>query len=108
MEELAGVIEIGGFGRAILIHEDCVIGSAEVGEVGCEVGPGFGMSSKGLVPVVRNMADEGADAAIIKVHGVDVCDRDATNAVDDGIVFVTGGGTDGKVAGAGDAEEDGA
>jgi len=104
VEELAGVIEIGCFGRAILIHEECVIGSAEVGEVGCEVGPGFGMSSKGLVPVVRNMADEGAYAAIIKVHGVDVCDRDATNAVDDDIIFVTGWRSDGKVTGAGDAK----
>ena len=47
-------------------------------------------------------------ANIIEVHGVDVGDRDATNAVDDDIVFVTGWRSDGKVTGARDAKEDGA
>ena len=42
------------------------------------------------------------------LHGVDVCDRDATNSIDDYVVFVAGGGADGEVAGFGYAEEDGA
>ena len=33
-EEFAGVSEIGGFGGAIFVHEECVVVSAEVGEVG--------------------------------------------------------------------------
>jgi len=107
-EEFAGVGEVGGFGGAVFVHEEGVVGSTEVREVGGEVGPSLGMGCKGLVPVERDMVDERAYAAVVEVHGVDVGDCDATNAVDDGIVFVTGGGTDGKVAGAGDAEEDGA
>jgi hypothetical protein len=47
------------------------------------------------------MVNEGADAAIVEVHGVDVCNRDATNSIDDYIVFVAGGGADGEVAGFG-------
>ncbi len=39
---------------------------------------------------------------------MDVCNCDATNSIDDYVVFVAGGGADGEVAGFGDAEEDGA
>ena len=66
------------------------------------------MCGKGEVHVEGDMVDEGAYAAIVEVHGVDVCNRDATNSIDDYIVFVAGGGADGEVAGFGDAEEDGA
>ena len=66
------------------------------------------MCGKRLVPIEGDMVNEGADAAIVEVHGVDVCNRDATNSIDDYIVFVAGGGADGEVAGFGDAEEDGA
>ena len=74
-----------------------------MGEEGGEVGPSLGMRGKGLVPVEGDMVDEGANAAIVKVHRVDVGDRDTTNTVDDGVVFVAGGRTYGEVAGAGDA-----
>ena len=79
-----------------------------MGEVGCEVGPGFGVCGKRLVPIEGDMVDEGADAAIVEVNGVDVCDCDASNAIDDYVVFVAGGGADGEVAGSRYAEEDGA
>ncbi len=77
-----------------------------MGEVGGEVSPGFGMYGKGLVPIEGDMVDEGVDAAIVEVHGMDVCDWDATNTIDDYVVFVAGGGADGEVAGSGYAEED--
>ncbi len=60
------------------------------------------------MPIGGDMVDEGADAAIVEVHGMDVCDYNATNAIDDYVVFVAGGGADGEVAGLGYAEEDGA
>ena len=79
-----------------------------MGEVGGEVGPGFGVCGKRLVPIEGDMVDEGADAAIVEVNGMDVCNCDATNAIDDYVVFVAGGGADGEVAGSRYAEEDGA
>jgi len=47
------------------------------------------------VPDEGDMVDEGANAAIVEVHCVDVGDRDTTNTVDDGIVFVAGGRANG-------------
>ncbi len=79
-----------------------------MGEVGGEVSPGFGVCGKRLVPIEVDMVDEGVDAAIVEVNGIDVCDCDATNAIDDYVVFVAGEGADGEVAGLGYAEEDGA
>ena len=67
----------------------------------------FGICGEGLVPIEGDMVDEGTDATIVEVNGVDVCNRDATNAIDDDVVFVAGGGAAGEVAGSGDAEEDG-
>ena len=63
---------------------------------------------KDLLPIEGGMVNEGADAAMVEVYGVDVCDRNATNSIDDYVVFVAGGGADGEVAGSGYAEEDGA
>ncbi len=80
-----------------------------MGEVGGEVSPGFGLCGKRLVPIEGDMVDEGAvNAAIVEVYGVDVCNCNAIDAIDDYIVFVTGGGADGEVAGSRYAEEDGA
>ena len=66
------------------------------------------MCGKRLVPIEGDMVDEGADAAIVEVNGMDVYDCNATNAIDDYVVFVAGGGADGEVAGSRYAEEDGA
>ena len=79
-----------------------------MGEVGGEANPGFGVCGKRLVPIEGDMVDESADATIVEVYGVDVCDRDATNSSDDYVVFVAGGGAEGEVASSGYAEEDGA
>ena len=88
---------VGGFGWAVLVHEKSVFGSAEAREEGCEVGPGFGVCDKGLVHVVWDVGDEGADAAIVEVHGVDVSNSNTANTVDDDVVFVASVGADGKV-----------
>ena len=64
-------------------------------EEGCEVGPGFGVCGKRLVHVEWDMVDEGADATIIKVHGVDVADCNTANTIDDDIIFVASVGVDG-------------
>ncbi len=77
-------------------------------EEGCKVGPGFGVCGKKMVHVEWDVVDEGADATIIKVHGVDVANCNTTNTIDDDMVFVAGVGVDRKVAGMGDAIEDGA
>jgi hypothetical protein len=79
-----------------------------LGEVGGEVSLVFGVCGKRLVPIEGDMVDESTEATIVKVHGVDVCNRNATNSIDDYIVFVAGGGADGEVAGLGYAEEYGA
>jgi hypothetical protein len=92
----------------VLVHEKSVFRSAEVREEGCEVGPGFRVCGKRLVHVEWDVVDEGEDAAIIKVHGVDDADCDTANTIDDDIVFVASVGVDRKVAGTGDAIEDGA
>ncbi len=69
----------------------------ELREVGGEVSPGFGVCGERLVPIEGDVVNEGANAAIVEVHGVDVCDRDTTNSIDDYVVFVAGGGADGFV-----------
>ena len=46
------------------------------------------MCGKGLVHVVRDVGDEGADAAIVEVHGVDVSNSDTANTVDDTIFVI--------------------
>ncbi len=61
-----------------------------------------------MVPIEGDMVDEGADAAIVESNGMDVCNCNATNAIDEYVVFVAGGGADGEVAGSGYADEDGA
>jgi hypothetical protein len=107
-EEFAWVGEVGGFGRAIFVHEEGIVRSANLRVVGGEVSPGFGVCGEGLMPVEGDMGDEGADATIVEVHGVYVCHCDATDPIDDYVVFVASGGTEGEVAGSGYAEEDGA
>ena len=64
------------------------------------------MCGKGLVQVVWDVGDEGADVAIVEVYGVDVSDSNTANTGDDYIVFVASVGADEKVAGTGDAVED--
>jgi len=59
---------------------------------------------KDLLPIEGDTVNEGADAAMVEVYGVDVCNRNATNSIDDYVVFVAGGGVDGEVAGLGYAE----
>ncbi len=48
------------------------------------------------MPIEGDMVNECADAAIVEVYGVDVCNHNATNSIDDYVVFVTGGGADGE------------
>ncbi len=50
-------------------------------EEGCEVVPGFRVCGKILVHVEWDLVDEGVDATIIKVHGVDVDDCDTANTM---------------------------
>jgi len=96
------------FWQGNFVYEEGIFGGSELGEVGGEVSLVFGVCGKRLVPIEGDMVDESTDATIVKVHGVDVCNRNATNSIDDYIVFVAGGGADGEVAGLGYAEEYGA
>jgi hypothetical protein len=48
-EEFAWVDLIGSFGRAIFVHEEGIFGGAELGEVGGEVSPGFGVCGKRFI-----------------------------------------------------------
>ena len=57
------------------------------------------MCGKGEVHVEGDMVDEGADAAVVEVHGVYVSDSNTANTVHDDVVFVASVGTDGEIAG---------
>ncbi len=84
----AWVCEVGRLAWAILVHESCVVGVGDVWEKGRVICPGFLVCRKRLVVVEGNVGNEGTDAIIVKIHRVDVGNRDAANAVDDDIVLV--------------------
>ena len=90
MEAWAWVIQVGAFGRAILVHEFDVVRCGDMCIKRREICPRFLISREGHVVVVWDMCDEGADSVIVEVHRIDVARGKAANAVDDDIKLVGG------------------